>query len=66
VRDAEPRAPGFLRVHLAPVAEGATVIVPLPLRWTAQGAITGLGVLAYPLAEPQAMTILPPRRIEIR
>jgi hypothetical protein len=30
------------------------------------GSLTGLGVIAYPLSEPDAMTILAPRTLEIR
>lgn len=65
VRAAEPREPGFVRVRLAPLAEGASAILPLPLRWTASGTLTGLGVIAYPLSAPDAMTFLEPRPLEI-
>lgn len=66
VLSAEPRAPGFVRVSLAPIAEGATVVLPLPLRWTARGQLRGLGVIAYPESSPQAMTVLQPRVLEVQ
>jgi hypothetical protein len=66
VRAAEPREPGFVRVHLAPLAEGTSAILPLPLRWTGSGTLTGLGVIAYPLSAPDAMAVLAPRAFEVQ
>ncbi len=65
VLHAEARRPGFLRLHLAPFADGVTRIVPLPLRWTVRGNLRGLGIIAYPLSDPSAMTILAPRDLSI-
>lgn len=65
VRRAEPRRPGFIQVHLGPLAEGAVQVIPLPLHWTVSGDLRGLGVIAYPATEPSAMTVLAPRDLPI-
>lgn len=65
VRDAEPRRPGFLRIWLEPMADGVQTSIPLPIRWSVRGRLHGLGAMAYPRAEPQAMTVLPPRTLNI-
>jgi hypothetical protein len=66
VQRAEPRHPGFLRIWLAPMAAGTSVSIPLPIRWTLRGNLSGLGAMAYPQAQPDAMTVLPPRELDIR
>jgi hypothetical protein len=65
IRDMEPRRPGFLRVWLAPMAAGTTLVLPLPLRWTLSGELRGLGVLAYPRSAPAALTVLAPRDVSL-
>jgi hypothetical protein len=41
------------------------VVLPLPLRWTATGTLSGLAVVAYPASRPGQMTVLGPRRLPI-
>jgi hypothetical protein len=65
VRSVEPRAPGFLRVTLARLDAARQVVLPLPLRWTATGELSGLAVVAYPASRPSQMTVLAPRRLRI-
>lgn len=65
VTRAEARAPGFLRVTLAPMDDGTERTIPLPLRWTVRGTLRGLGAVAYPLGHPGHMTSSPPRELTI-
>jgi hypothetical protein len=65
VRAVEARAPGFLRVTLSRMDAAQEVVLPLPLRWTATGTLSGLAVVAYPASRPGQMTVLGPRRLPI-
>ncbi|MCZ7680938.1 MAG: hypothetical protein M5U28_20005 [Sandaracinaceae bacterium] len=65
VRRAEAREPGMVRVWLGPMAAGTEAVVPLPLRFRVRGSLTGLGAVAYPEGDPGAMTVLPPRTLEL-
>jgi len=61
----EARDPAFVRVWLTPLGDGTEVAIPLPLRWTARGDLRGLGVIAYPLGRPEAMTSIAPRQLPV-
>ena len=61
----ERREPAFLRLTLAPMAAGTELTIPLPLRWTVTGTLRGLGVIAFPLGRPEAMTVIAPRRLVV-
>ncbi len=55
----------MVRVWLGPMAAGTEAVVPLPLRFRVRGSLTGLGAVAYPEGDPGAMTVLPPRTLEL-
>jgi hypothetical protein len=56
---------GTLRLELWPLAPGAVRRVPLPLRWSVAGRLTGLGVTGYPADQPEAVSVTPPRSLEM-
>lgn len=66
VLGAEARSPGFVRLRLAPLAAESRTAVGLPLPWRARGQVRGLAVVAYPGDRPHAMTVLPPRLLDVR
>ena len=47
-----PDGAGVVRILLEPLAVGATLRVPLPLRWIASGRTRGLALATYDGAEP--------------
>jgi hypothetical protein len=61
VRSAE----GVLRVTLGPMPPGAERRVPIPLRWSVDGKLKGLGVAAWALDRPEGVTILRPRVVAL-
>lgn len=65
VRQVEERDPGFLRIHLRPMASGTEATLPLPLRWGARGLVRGLGAVGYPADDPADMSVLPPRDLTL-
>lgn len=62
----ESREPGYIQLRLRPLAAETRIAIPLPLEWRARGTLHGLAAIAYPASRPDAMTILPPRTLEIR
>lgn len=65
VERVEERAPGFVRLWLAPQAAGTDRRIPLHLRWTVRGDLRGLGAVIYPLGLPEAMSTLAPRSLAV-
>ena len=65
VSSADAREPGFIRVVLGSVDNGVRVLLPLPLRFTGSGRLRGLGVVAYPAATPEDMSVLAPRVLSL-
>ncbi|MBO6939931.1 MAG: hypothetical protein JJ863_33475 [Deltaproteobacteria bacterium] len=63
VRTVEVREPGFLRVHLIQLRAEQAVTFALPFVRVSPSPVSGLGMVAYPASRPDAMTVLPPRRI---
>ncbi|MBK8171255.1 MAG: hypothetical protein IPK60_13040 [Sandaracinaceae bacterium] len=61
VAGVENREPGFVRITLRGLATDAPCVLPLPLSWQLAGTISGLGIVAYPEADPAAMTVIAPR-----
>lgn len=61
---AEPREPGFLRITLL-ASEGATLRLPLSVRWQLAGTFSGFAVVAYPEDTPSDMTVLAPASITV-
>lgn len=61
----EARDPAFVRLWLAPMSAGTDRTIPLAFRWTVRGSLRGLGVIAYPLGRPEAMTVLAPRPLDV-
>lgn len=57
------RGGGVLRVTLPPLPPGAERRVPLPLRWSVDGRLRGLGVAAWAADRPEAVSVLRPRVI---
>jgi hypothetical protein len=62
---AEPRAPGFVRITLGPLAASMRIVLPLPLRFAGSGRLRGLGVSASPADAPGDTTVLAPRVLEV-
>jgi hypothetical protein len=65
VASVERRRPGFLRIVLAPMPTGTVALIPLPVRWTARGDVSGLGVIVHAESAPDRMTVLSPRTFDI-
>lgn len=65
VTHVEAREPGFVRVTLGSLDSGVSALLPLPLRFSGSGSLRGLGVVAYPAADPADMTILAPRVLSL-
>lgn len=62
----EPEATrGTLHLELRPLPPGATLRVPLPLRWSVAGRLVGLGVAAHPADQPEDVSILKPQQWDI-
>lgn len=65
VRTAVYRHPGFVQLELMPLPEEAEHTFPLPLRWRVGGQVRGMAIVAHPADRPDAMTVLPPRRVDL-
>lgn len=57
--------PTLLRVVLRPLAPGAEARIPLHVRWSIAGTLDGLGVAAWASDRDDAVSLLPPRPIEV-
>jgi hypothetical protein len=56
---------GTLRLTLFPMRPREEIVIPLPWLWTTAGRFTGLGVTAWAADRPEAVTVLPPRTMEV-
>lgn len=56
---------GTLRITLRPLCPRQEVTVRLPWLWTTAGELTGLGVTGWTAERPEAITVLPARRLQI-
>lgn len=66
VRDvAGPDRAGVVRVRLAPLAEGASHVVPLPWRWIASGRTHGLWVTGYDASRPWERSGIEPLELDV-
>ncbi|MBL4635260.1 MAG: hypothetical protein JKY56_15450, partial [Kofleriaceae bacterium] len=57
---------GTMRLALRGLAPGASVRVPLPLRWSVGGRLQGLGIASYPAGKPDDLSVLTPRVLTIK
>lgn len=62
----ELREGGLLRFVLASITKDQVLTLPLPLRWTLRGTVSGLGAVAYAEGRPTRMTVLPGRELSLR
>lgn len=64
-RVSPPDGAGVLRLHLAPLAAGATHRVALPWRWVAAGRTLGLALTSYDASAPSRMSLAPGRMLDL-
>ncbi len=57
---------GTMHLALRGLAPGASVRVPLPLRWSVGGRLQGLGIASYPAGKPDDLSVLQPRILTIK
>jgi len=57
---------GVLHLVLGPMPPGSESRIPLPLRWSVDGRLRGLGVAAWADDRPEGVTILRPRAMDLR
>lgn len=65
IRADEPDRRGVVRIQLAPIAGMSEALIPLPIRWIAEGEVSGLAVSAYERDRPWEMSITPARSVTI-
>ncbi len=61
----ETDADGLLRIRLGPLASGARVRVPLPIRWAGSGHTEGLATVVFDAQRPWVTSSLPPRELTV-
>ena len=65
VARAERRAPGFLRLELAPLRADVEALVALPLRFTVRGTVRGLAMSGYDRDAPADRTVVTGRALRV-
>ena len=54
-----------LTLRLRPLRPRGEVVIPLSWIWTTAGRLGGLGVMAWAADRPEAISVSPPRRVEV-